>query len=80
MHLKVDEIIDFISFEKLDEHNIQIAKRVNGHILTCDECRSKVTDFQAVYDELIRRNTDCDFVKTFIKEQTLRTKDSGMYM
>lgn len=53
-HLTVDEIMDFVSFNKLDEKTVCLAKRVNSHIMNCAECRKKVAAFQEVYDEMLR--------------------------
>ncbi len=68
MHLSVDQIIDFVSFDSLEETNMKLAQTVNGHILTCSECREKVKDFQSVFDELVRRNADKSLAKMYIKQ------------
>ena len=47
-HLSVEEMIDFVSFEKLTEENIALAKKVNEHICSCKECFQKVSAFQTV--------------------------------
>ena len=72
-HLNLEEIIGFVSFDKLDDDSLRLVQVVNGHILNCDECRVKVSDFQLVYDELMRRNVDVDFAKTFIKESKAKS-------
>ncbi|MGN0114784.1 MAG: hypothetical protein ACI396_05615 [Acutalibacteraceae bacterium] len=53
-HLTVEEIMDFVSFDKLDEKTVSLAKKVNSHIMNCAECRKKVAAFQEVYDEMLR--------------------------
>ncbi len=50
-HLSVDEIIDFVSFEKWTEETAKLASIVNGHIYKCKECRTIVTAFQQLHDE-----------------------------
>ena len=56
-HLTVEEIIDFVSFEKLTEENIALAKKVNEHICSCEVCFEKVSAFQMVYEEFQRIGT-----------------------
>lgn len=51
-HLDVQEIIDFVSFGEINAETMQLAKRVNGHIRVCKECREKVQAYQMVYDEM----------------------------
>lgn len=55
-HLTIDEMIDFVSFDKPDEESLELAAKVNAHIFKCDACREKVEAFQTVYDELVRMN------------------------
>lgn len=55
-HLTIDEIIDFVSFNKLDSKSLELAARVNAHIFKCATCREKVEAFQIVYDEFVRMN------------------------
>ena len=59
-HLSVEEMIDFVSFEKLTEENIALAKKVNEHICSCKECFQKVSAFQTVYEEFQRIGTIAD--------------------
>ena len=53
-HLTVDEMIDFVSFNKLDNESLALAAKVNAHIFECADCRKKISAFQTVYDELIK--------------------------
>jgi hypothetical protein len=59
-HLSVEEMIDFVSFEKLTEENIALAKKVNEHICSCKKCFQKVSAFQTVYEEFQRIGTISD--------------------
>ena len=52
-HLTVDEMIDFVSFNKLDSESLALASKVNAHIFECRACRKKVESFQVVYDEFV---------------------------
>lgn len=60
-HLTVDEIIDFVSFEKMDNESLANASKVNTHIISCASCLKKVRAFQAVYDELTALGKKADF-------------------
>ena len=53
-HLTIDEIIDFVSINKVDKDSLILAKKVNAHLMKCSVCREKIVAFQAVYDELVR--------------------------
>ncbi len=53
-HLTVNEIIDFVSVEKLDAESLALISKVNSHILKCDKCLCKVRAFTAVYEEMKR--------------------------
>ena len=59
-HLAVDEIIEFVSFTEINEKNMDLVRRVNGHIKSCNECREKVEAYQAVYDKLYRLEKGLD--------------------
>lgn len=50
-HLTVDEIVDFVTFERIDNKSLENAAKVNTHIRQCSECLRKVRAFQMVYDE-----------------------------
>lgn len=62
-HLTFDEIIDFISFEKLDADTMNLASAVNGHICECQECFELVKSLQLIYEELQELGKASDFVK-----------------
>ena len=61
MHLTVDEMIDFVSFNKMDNESLALAAKVNAHIFECNACRKKVEAFQLVYDEVVRMGRKDDF-------------------
>lgn len=75
----VDEIIDFVSFHKLDDESLALATKVNAHIFECNTCRKKVEAFQLIYDELIRMGRKDDLQTliykkfTDLKEETNKT-------
>lgn len=60
-HLTIDEMIDFVSFNKLDSESLALASKVNAHIFECDICRKKVEAFQIIYDELVKMGKKNEF-------------------
>ena len=51
-HLKIEEIIDFVSAQRYDAKTAELASRVNTHIISCRECLEKINAYQMLYDEL----------------------------
>lgn len=66
-HLTVDEIIDHVSFERLDRQALENAAKVNTHISCCGRCLRKVRAFQIVYDELVRVGNKSAFRRTALE-------------
>lgn len=50
-HLTTDEILMFISFDKVTPETLKLVSRVNDHIGVCKECFDKVSAFQTIQDE-----------------------------
>lgn len=63
-HIDIDEMLEFVSFSKLDGHTLELSRRVNGHLRTCDQCRETVCALQAVYDGLSKTESVPDINKT----------------
>lgn len=75
-HLTVDEIIDFVSFEKADTASLNLSLRVNEHIRICEKCRRIVNAFQTVYDEFTRlqkKGTFKKYVYSFVSENEMQS-------
>lgn len=70
-HINVDDVIEFVSIDKLDNDTIALAQKVNSHLLICPECRERVTAFQTVYDALLK------IEKTKNAKQVLRNVIDG---
>ena len=51
-HLTIEEILNFITMDSITPEGIQLAARVNCHIMQCEECRKKVEIYQIVNDKL----------------------------
>lgn len=60
-HLTVDEIIDFVSMEKINSESLELASKVNTHIKSCSECFETVKAFQLIYDEYKKIGTKESF-------------------
>lgn len=75
-HLTVDEMIDFVSINKLDDESLKLASVVSAHILQCDICRKKVEAFQIVYDELIKMTKNKNFSNIINKKVIDNEKNS----
>ena len=52
-HLNINDVIEFISFDRLDADAVELSGRVNAHIACCAECRALVRNMQCVYDGLL---------------------------
>ena len=52
-HLNINDVIEFISFDRLDADAVELSGRVNAHIACCAECRARVRNKQCVYDGLL---------------------------
>ena len=59
-HLKLDDIIEFVSLVELNDESKKLISKVNTHIARCAECRAQVRSFQAVYDGLRREAVVAD--------------------
>ena len=60
-HLRVDEIIDFVSLSELNDEAVALAATVNGHIRKCQHCLRLTKAFQMIYDEFTHLTTEVDF-------------------
>ena len=69
-HLTIDEIIDFVSLDRLNRESVELSAAVNGHIRRCKKCLKLVRAFQMIYDEFERLNMSGD-LKKYISENNL---------
>lgn len=65
-HLKIDDIIEFVSAEKVDDRFQTLFSTVTGHIRECDQCMELVNAFQMLYDEFKLLQNKGDFGKYVI--------------
>ncbi len=66
-HLTIEEIIEFVSADKLTEDVLKLSAAVNRHISKCAECHRIVKAYQMVYDEFSAMVSDMDF-KRYVSE------------
>ena len=59
-HLKLDDIIEFVSLVELNDESKKLISKINTHIARCAECRALVRSFQTVHDELRREVAAAD--------------------
>lgn len=52
-HLTNDEILNYVSFDTLDDENMKLASDVVLHIRQCKECLKKVNAFQNIYFQML---------------------------
>lgn len=53
-HLTVDEMIDFVSMDRINAETLKLASTVNAHIGQCEKCLRKIRAYQLVYDEFVK--------------------------
>ena len=67
-HLEIHEMIEFVSFEEINEETMKLVQYVNGHIRSCETCRKKIQAYQNIYDEMKRSLDEQEFYEMFCKE------------
>ncbi len=55
IHLTTDEMLEFVTMTKLNARTRELSAYVTGHIVKCEECRNKLSAYQAIYGELCQR-------------------------
>ena len=75
-HLDVDEIIRFVSLNKINRETVEFAAYVNGHIRKCPQCLALVQSFQTIYDEFSRLDKSGDF-KEYAATVALKEKEQN---
>lgn len=59
-HLTREQIYEFVSIKRGSEEEIAKAKKVNAHLMICEECRKRVRAIQDVYDRYAGTTSDDD--------------------
>lgn len=53
-HPNPNDLIAFVSMDRLNAETLRLSAEVNAHLADCAACRARVRDLQAVYDALCR--------------------------
>lgn len=51
-HLSVEEIIKYVTANKVDSETLNLLSKVNGHIRNCPTCREKISAYECINEEL----------------------------
>ena len=52
-HPDLNELIEFVSMDKLTPETLDASAHINAHLADCADCRARVRDLQKVYDALL---------------------------
>lgn len=66
IHLTKNEIMKFVSFNRLDAASLEFAGKVNTHLRECPECRKRVIAYQKIND-LLTEFTSMDNIENMEK-------------
>ncbi len=70
-HLTLDEIIEYVSIDKLCEESLKLASKVDTHIRSCDECLEVVRALRSVHDSFENMKKSGD-LKDFLQSEPIR--------
>ena len=59
-HLTVEEIIKYVTANKVDRETVDLLSKVNGHIRTCPACEEGVSAFECVNEALEKATFEND--------------------
>ncbi len=76
IHLTKKEIMKFVSFESLDAAALELAGKVNTHLLECPECRKRVIAYQKMNDLLKAPGSRKEIME--MEKETKREADMEM--
>lgn len=72
-HLSIEEIIEYVTANKVDSETLDLLSKVNGHIRVCPACREKVSAFECVSEalenEVFEDGFDLDCFEDLIKTE-----------
>lgn len=54
-HLSIEEIIKYITLNKVDRESLDLLSKVNGHIRNCPSCKEKVISYETLNDEIRKK-------------------------
>ena len=50
-HLTFETVVDFLAINDLSEESLELSKKVNGHIRSCEQCRKLVQSMSVISQE-----------------------------
>ncbi|MBQ2963194.1 MAG: hypothetical protein IJE14_00905 [Clostridia bacterium] len=59
-HLTVEEIIKYVTANKVDRETVDLLSKVNGHIRKCPACEERVSAFECVNEALEKATFEND--------------------
>lgn len=78
-HLSIEEIINYVTADKVDNRTLDLLSKVNGHIRNCPTCRKLVSSYELINDELkkeaLKTELDWDYFNDLIQEKQNIEKD-----
>ncbi len=70
-HLSAEEIIRYVTANKVDKETLDLMSKVNGHTRICKSCKEKVASFELINDELkkeiVEKESDLSCIEELIK-------------
>ena len=51
-HLSLEEILKYVTANKLDSETLDLFSKVNGHIRKCSSYKEKINSFETINEEL----------------------------
>lgn len=55
-HLSIEEIIEYVTANKVSKETLDLMSRVNGHIRICSSCREKIESYERINEKLIKES------------------------
>ncbi len=74
-HLSIEEIIKYVTADKVDNETLNLLSKVNGHIRNCQLCREKVESYECINDEFKKGNFENSFDLNQINDLIKRRKN-----
>lgn len=68
-HPDLNELIEFVSIDKLTSETLDASARINAHLAECADCRARVRDLQIVYDALLSQAKTAELAAGLLAEK-----------
>ena len=70
-HLTLETIVEFLAIADMSEESLNLSKKVNSHIRSCEECRKLVHSMSAISQEfedlIMQKKPDKDIESELFK-------------